>query len=83
MCVDTNFTEIGVSRSNKQYDNVSSDKGLVSSSQQVIMGSNVGVNWCIYVSLGFNELRSVWNKTNYLCIRGDIMTFLHSKVIEI
>ena len=42
---------------NWQYGSIDSDNGLAPNRRQGIIWSNVGMfYWCIYVSLGLNEL---------------------------
>ena len=53
----SNFTEICSLGSNWQYGTIGSDNGLAPNRQQVIIWANVGMlYWCIYASLGLNEL---------------------------
>ena len=54
-----NLTEKKLFRgSNWQYGSIGSDNGLAPNRQKAIIVSTVGMlYWCIYASLGLNELR--------------------------
>ena len=54
---NSNFTEICSQRSNYQYASIGSDNDLVPNRWKAIIWTKVGlVYWCIYASLGLNEL---------------------------
>ena len=56
MYFDSNFIEI-CSQGSKWYSSIGSDNALAPNRQQAIIWSNDGlVYWCIYASLGLNEL---------------------------
>ena len=57
------FTKVCSYRSNWQYSSIGSDNGLVPNRWQAIFWTNGGlVYWCIYASLGLNELiNMLWN----------------------
>ena len=58
MNFDWNFTEVCSQESNLQYSSISSDNGLMPNRQQAIIWTNEGSGlWCIYTSLGLNELK--------------------------
>ena len=77
---DSNVPQICSQGSNWQYASIGSDNGLAPNRRQAIIWTNAGlVHWCIYVSLGFNEL-TTWCKGLSITVSIQFIDFKRSGV---
>ena len=80
------FIELCYLGSNWQYVIIGLDNGLAPNRRQAIIWTNDGlVNWCIYVSLGLNELSSHFKTkriSTFFLNRCDRLLFLHDHLQE-